>query len=199
VDEVVNIQEIVYDRKRKDVMRSTTKKRRLTLDNKLLITTKETLLNRENAKTTNMIRARMAITDATLNIEKRDEKELAASNKGLDHLCHLVKYYQYLMQEIVFPRSEFRETYGQFTSERNLFTICIVNFQEDTIMGLTTCKYVHRWHEKAHHALEWTEYINAVLFKLEYNSIGVKKMSIVFPPTHLFGTYPTGFLSSPRF
>jgi hypothetical protein len=57
MDEVVNIQQIIYDRKRKDVMRRKTKKRRLTLDNKLLITTKETLLNRENAKTTNMIRA----------------------------------------------------------------------------------------------------------------------------------------------
>ena len=39
VDEVIDIQVIAYDRKRKVVMRRTTKKMRLTLDSTLLITT----------------------------------------------------------------------------------------------------------------------------------------------------------------
>jgi hypothetical protein len=55
VDEVVDIQAIAYDRKRKFVMRRTPKKRRLTLDGTLLITTKETLINIENAKETELI------------------------------------------------------------------------------------------------------------------------------------------------
>jgi hypothetical protein len=76
VDEVTDINEITYDRKRKVVLRMTTKKRRLTLDSTLLITTEETLLNTENAKTTELIGAGMAITNATLDREKRDEKEL---------------------------------------------------------------------------------------------------------------------------
>jgi hypothetical protein len=45
MDEVTKIQAISYDRKRKSIMRRTTKKRRLTMDNVILITTKEKLLN----------------------------------------------------------------------------------------------------------------------------------------------------------
>jgi len=67
MDEVVDIQAISYDRKRKSIMRRTTKKRRLTLDSTLLITTEEKLLNIENTKTTDLIGARMDITDATLD------------------------------------------------------------------------------------------------------------------------------------
>jgi hypothetical protein len=59
-------------------------------------------------------------------------------------------------------RSEFREAYAQFTNKRNLFTTCIPNFQEDTLMGLATCKDVHRWYEKAHQALEHINYISVV-------------------------------------
>jgi hypothetical protein len=36
----------------------------------------------------------MAITDATLDRERRDEKELFAALKELEHLRHLEKYYQ---------------------------------------------------------------------------------------------------------
>jgi len=66
VDKVVDIQEISHDRKRKVVMKRTTKKRRLTLEITLLITTKEILLNTQIAKTTELIKAGMAITYATL-------------------------------------------------------------------------------------------------------------------------------------
>jgi hypothetical protein len=46
VDEVTDIQEISYERKRKVVMRRTTKKRRLMLDITLFVTIEETLLNK---------------------------------------------------------------------------------------------------------------------------------------------------------
>jgi hypothetical protein len=58
---------IHYDRKMKVVMRRKTKKRRLMLDNTLLITTDETLLDIENAKITKLIGAGVSITDATLD------------------------------------------------------------------------------------------------------------------------------------
>jgi len=45
VDEVVNIQEISYNRKRKVLMRRTFKKRKLTLDSTFFITTEETLFD----------------------------------------------------------------------------------------------------------------------------------------------------------
>jgi hypothetical protein len=162
VDEVVDVKVIDYDRKRKVVMRRTTKKRRLTLDFTLLITTEKTLLNIENDNTTEIIRAGMDITDATLEKEKMDEKELAATKKELDHLPHLVKYYKDLTQVVIFLRSEFKETYAQFKRERNIFTTCIFDFQEDTLMVLETCKYMQRWYEKAHQALYQIDYISAV-------------------------------------
>jgi hypothetical protein len=162
VDEIVDIQVITYDRKRKVVMRRTTKKRRLTLDNTLLITTEETLFDTENAKMTELIGAGMAITDATLDREKRDEKEVATMKKELDHLHHQAEYYQNSTQAVVLLKSEFRETYAHFTSERNLFTTCIADFQEDTLMGMETCKDMQRWYEKAHQALEQIDYISEV-------------------------------------
>jgi hypothetical protein len=104
----------------------------------------------------------MDITDATLCRERRDEKEIASMNKYLYHIHHQVKYYHKSTQAILLLNSEFRETYVQFTRESNLFTACIANFQEDTLMGLTTCKDVHRWYEKEHQALEWIDYISEV-------------------------------------
>jgi len=94
MDEVADIHVLSYDRKRKSIMRRKTKKRRLTLDNAILITTEEKLLNTENAKTSELIVAWMDITDATLDRSKHDEKELATTKKELDHLCHPAKYYQ---------------------------------------------------------------------------------------------------------
>jgi hypothetical protein len=51
-----------------------------------------------------------------------------------------VEYYQNSTQAVVLLKSDFREMYAQFTSERDLFTAHIVDSQEDTIMGLATYK-----------------------------------------------------------
>jgi hypothetical protein len=67
MDEVTNIHVIAYDRKTKYIMRRTTKKRRLAMDNTLLITTEEKLLSTENAKTIELIGVGMVITHATLD------------------------------------------------------------------------------------------------------------------------------------
>jgi hypothetical protein len=119
-------------------MKRTTKKRRLTLDRSILITTEEKLISTEHAKTSELIGAGMEITDATLDREKRDEEELATALKELEHLRHLEKYYQDSTQATVFLRSEFQDAYSKFTNERHLFTTGIVNFQEDTLMALAT-------------------------------------------------------------
>jgi hypothetical protein len=70
-------------------MNRTTKKRRLTLDRSILINTEEKFLSIEHAKTSYLIGTGKAITDATLDRERRDEKELANALKDLDHLRHL--------------------------------------------------------------------------------------------------------------
>jgi hypothetical protein len=46
VDEVADIQEITYDRRRKDIMTRTTKKRRVMLDSSIVITMEEKLLSK---------------------------------------------------------------------------------------------------------------------------------------------------------
>jgi hypothetical protein len=66
VDEVVDIQEIYYDRKRKYIMRRTTKKRSLTLDSAIPITREE----KKNTKTFELINTGMVIIDAMLDREK---------------------------------------------------------------------------------------------------------------------------------
>ena len=82
--------------------------------------------------------------------------------KELEHLRHLVKYYQDSTQATVFLRSKFQEAYYKFTNERHLFTVGIVYFQEDTLMALATCKDMEIWYEKAHQAVERIDYINVV-------------------------------------
>jgi hypothetical protein len=94
VDEVADIQAISYDWKRKSIMKRTTKKRRLPLDHSILITTEEKLISTEHTKTSKLIDAWMEIIDATLDRVKKDEKELVVVLKELEHLHHLMKYYQ---------------------------------------------------------------------------------------------------------
>ena len=83
MDEVVDIQAISYNRKRKSIMKRTTKKRRLNLDNSILITTKEKSIIMEHAKTSELIGAGMAIIDATLDREIQDEEEFSVVLKVL--------------------------------------------------------------------------------------------------------------------
>ena len=88
-------------------MKRTLKKRRLTLDSLILITTKEKLISTKHAKMFEIFSTGMPITNSTLDRERRDEKELAISLKELEHLHHLEKYYQDSTQAILFLRSEF--------------------------------------------------------------------------------------------
>jgi hypothetical protein len=154
MDEVVDIHAISYEQKRKFIMQRITKKRRITLDRSILITTEEKLINTEHAKTSKLIGVGMTITDATLDREKRDEEELATALKELEHLRHLEKYYQDSTHPSVFLRSEFQGAYDKFANERHLFTARIVEYQEDILMVLQICKYMERWYVKLHQVIE---------------------------------------------
>jgi hypothetical protein len=94
VDEVADIHAIAYDRRRKAIVQQTTKKRRITLDLSILITTEEDLINTQNSRTSELIGVGRAISNTTLDRARRDEKDLATALKELEHLCHLAKYYQ---------------------------------------------------------------------------------------------------------
>jgi hypothetical protein len=55
MDDIVHIQEIANDRKRKVIMQRTTKKRRLNLEISILIITDDKFISTENAKTSDLI------------------------------------------------------------------------------------------------------------------------------------------------
>jgi hypothetical protein len=71
---------------------------------------------------------------------------LVVALKEIYHLRHLEKYYQDSTQAIVFLKSEFQDAYAKFTSEIHLFTACVADYQEDTLMALETYKDVERWY-----------------------------------------------------
>jgi len=106
------------------------------LDSSILITTKAKLISIEHAKMSELIGVVMAITDATLDRERKDEEELDDVLKELEHLHHLTKYYQESTQATVFLRRKFQDAYNKFTSERHLLNIGIADFIEDTLMVL---------------------------------------------------------------
>jgi hypothetical protein len=55
---------------------------------------------------------------------------------------------------MMFLRSELQDVYNKFTIEWHLFTIGIVDFQEDTFMALATCKDMEIWYEEAYQVVE---------------------------------------------
>jgi hypothetical protein len=110
------------------------------LDHSVFVTTEENLINTTDARTTELIGVGKALSEATLDRAKRDEKELATTLKELEHLRHLDEYYKGTTQTVVYLKGEFEEVYNEFKKERHLLTVKIVEFQEDTLMALVTCK-----------------------------------------------------------
>jgi hypothetical protein len=115
VEEVEDIYVIFYDRKINPIVKRTTKKRRITLYCSILIIIEENLINIVDARKLELLSVGMELSDATLDRDKRDEKELATALKELEHLRHLVEYYQGATHTTVYLRSEFEEAYKQFT------------------------------------------------------------------------------------
>jgi hypothetical protein len=77
VDEVADIYAISYDQKRKAIMQRTAKKRKITVDHSILVTTEESLINTADARTSELIGVGRALSDAAQDRARRDERELA--------------------------------------------------------------------------------------------------------------------------
>jgi hypothetical protein len=162
VDEVADIYAISYDQKRKAIVQRTVKKRRILLDHSILVTIEENLINTTDARTSELIDVGKALLDATLDRARRDEKELDATLKELEHLCHIVEYYKGSTQTIVYLKGEFVGVYNEFKKERHLLIENIAEFWEDTLMEIATCKEMERWYERDQQAVERLDYIEAV-------------------------------------
>jgi hypothetical protein len=94
-----------------------------------------------------------------LDRAKQDEKDLVASLKKLEHLRHLAEYYKGTMQTTVYLKGEFGGVYNEFKKERHMLTMNVVEFQEDTLMALATCKDMEQWYENAQQEVERLEYM----------------------------------------
>jgi hypothetical protein len=153
IDEVVDVQAIAYDRKRQVVVKRTSKKRRLTLDSAVMITTEETLFDAKQSKVSELLGVGMAISSATIDREKEDEWEVESMRRELEHLRHQVEYYRDTTQVIIFMRDEFQEGHNQFKIERDIFIAQVVSYQEETLLGIIAHKYMMRWSERSHKTL----------------------------------------------
>jgi hypothetical protein len=149
IDEVADIYAISYDQKWKAIIQRTAKRRRITLDQSIVVTTEENLISTVGTRTSELISVGNVLSDAAQDRARRDEKELADTLKELEHLRRLVKYYKGATQTNVYLKGEFNRFYNEFKKERHLLTKNIVEFQKDTLMALATCKEMERWHEKA--------------------------------------------------
>ena len=127
----------------------------------ILITTEENLINTENARTFELLGMGMALSDATLDRDKWDEKEMDTTWKELENLRHLYEYYQGATQTTVYLRSELKEAYNKFTHERHPFSVKIAKLQEDTLMELVTFKDMEWLYEREKQAIERIKYIDA--------------------------------------
>ena len=54
-------------------------------------------------------------------------------------------------------KGEFEEVYNAFKKEIHLLTVKIVEFQEDTLMALVTCKDMEQWYKRSYQAVEILE------------------------------------------
>jgi hypothetical protein len=128
VDEVADIYAISCDQKRKAIIQRMEKKRRITLDHSILVTTEENLINIADAHTYELIGMGKSLSDVAQDRVKRNEKELATTLKELEHVRHLAEYYKSATYTTVYLRSEFNGFYSEFKKERHLLTMNIVEF-----------------------------------------------------------------------
>jgi hypothetical protein len=177
VDEVADIYAISYDQKRKAIVQRTAKKRKITVDHSILVTTEESLINTTDARTSELIGMGRALSDAAQDRARRDERELADTLKELEHLRHIVEYYKGTTQTATYLKSEFSGVYNEYKKERTLLTENIIEFQEDTLMALAACKEMERWHERAQQAVERLEYIEAVQQGREKEEHGIQLLN----------------------
>jgi hypothetical protein len=91
IDEVAVIYAISYDQKSKAIIQRIVKRRRITLDQSIMVTTEENLIIIVDTHTSELIGIGKSLSDATQDRSRRYEKELTDTQEELDHLRHLVK------------------------------------------------------------------------------------------------------------
>jgi hypothetical protein len=128
VYEVADIYDISYDQKRKDIVQKTVKKRRINLDQSIIVITEEKLIDTVYACTSEMIGVGKSLSEVAQDRSRRDEKEIFAAQKEFEHLRHLVDYYKGATQTTVYLKYYFAKVYDEFKKEIQLLISNIVEF-----------------------------------------------------------------------
>jgi hypothetical protein len=97
-------------------------------DHSILVTTEENLINTSDTQMTELIGVGKSVLDATLHRARRDEKELVATLKELEHLHHLDEYYKGTTQTTVYLKGEFEGVYNDFKKERHMLIVNAAKF-----------------------------------------------------------------------
>jgi hypothetical protein len=77
-------------------------------------------------------------------------------------LRHIIEYYKGATQTTKYLKSDFLRVYNEHKKERTLLIENIIEFQEDTLMALATCKEMEQWHKRARQVMERIKYIEAI-------------------------------------
>jgi hypothetical protein len=76
VDEVVDLELFSYDKKHKSIVKRTHRKRKVTLDNGVVSTTEEVIIDTKKAKESQLYSTGLAISHASYDKAVIEEKEL---------------------------------------------------------------------------------------------------------------------------
>jgi hypothetical protein len=94
VEEVVDLESFSYDKKKKSIVKRTHRKRKTTLDNGVLCTSEEVIIDTKKAKMSQLYSTGMAISHASFDKEIMEERELEQARSEIASLKHQVQYYQ---------------------------------------------------------------------------------------------------------
>jgi hypothetical protein len=106
----------------------------------MVITTEETLLDAKKDKVSELLGEGMAISHATIDRAKEDEREVDSMRRELENIRHQVDYYKDTTQAVMILRDEFLGEYGRYKLGRDIFMENIVSYQEETLL----CLVVHK-------------------------------------------------------
>jgi hypothetical protein len=76
----------------------------------------------------------MAISHATIDKSRVEEREVDAMRRELESLRHQVEYYKDTTQVVLILKEDFSEEHNKYKLVRDAFVKKIVDYQEETLL-----------------------------------------------------------------
>jgi hypothetical protein len=94
LEEVANLESIAYNQCKQAIVKRTQKRKRVDVDNVIICTTEESLLDIKKAKLNDLLSVRIVISHATIEKVKAGEDEVENIRKQIATLKNQVEYYK---------------------------------------------------------------------------------------------------------